>query len=417
MASLGAEFDCDFAADRAVLKMSRASTRSTNLNIKRAELSRARDVRDWTWGKGIEDAKPHHAVRAAARTCLAKGMVEAQEDMPSIVRMGLSEAKGTRRKPAVAHIVHGSKVLDKDDAAAVLFDNEVETTADEGTDGFETESPQESPEWGPQAAPQELPSGVRAWPSLPLASVGEHEAASGPSHREVALRFAEESLEVQALTDQLRAKKIAAARAKREASAWKTSWTRHRQRLVAAKKAKKARSQTKPPGLETPPTEPQSLDPATASLDFESDLSDVKVARAATRAANLHIKRTELSRARGKRDWRWGKGIEGARPHHNLRAAARTCLAKGMVEAQEDMPSILYMTKPGDKGSRRKPAVAHAVQGARIQDAGDEVQSDHEEHVETAAPEECDDEWTIPAAAPQAAPASPQKQGKKCVIA
>jgi len=44
-----------------------------------------------------------------------------------------------------------------------------------------------------------------------------------------------------------------------------------------------------------------------------------------------------------------------------VRAAARTCLARGVVESQEDMPSIVHMSKPGDKGARRKPAVAHAV--------------------------------------------------------
>jgi hypothetical protein len=415
MAALGVEHDFDFAADHAGLKMSRATARFENLNIKRAERSRARDTRDWTWGKGIEEAKPHHAVRAAARTCLAKGMVEGQEDMPSIVRMSPTETEGTRRKPAVAHIVHGSKGVDAETAAKILFDAlvEVETTADEAADGFEMESPQESPWWGPQDAPQELPTGARAWPSLPLATVGEHAAADadGPSHREVALRMAEESLETQAWTEQLRAKRAAAARARREAGIWKTSWTRHRQRLVAAKKAKKARSQTKPPGLESPCDEPQ-------SLDLESDLSEVKVDRAATRATNLHIKRAERTRAHGARDWRFGKGIEGARPHHNLRVAARTCLAKGMVEAQEDMPSIVYMSKAG-KGKGRKPAVAHAVQSARIQDAvGDEVQSDHEEHVEAAASE--DGEWAPEPAsgvAAEAAPRSSEKKGKKCVIA
>ena len=348
MASLGFEPTFDFVAE----KMMRASARATNLNIKRTERARARDVRDWTWGKGIEGAKPHHSVRAAARTCLAKGVVESQEDMPSIVRMSLTETKGTRRKPTVAHMVHVAKVVDE--KADVLDD--AETTADEGSDDFEAESPWASPLCGPQDAPRELATELAAWPALPLAmDVFAAASASGPSHREVALRFVEESLEERAAAQRSSAKKTAAARAAREAGMWKPSWSKRTQRLRAAKRAQQAKARAVP--LQARGDAP----PAAASLDLEADLDDVKMARAAARHQKLHIKRSELSRARGARDWAWGKGIEGAKPHHSVRAAARTCLAKGVVESQEDMPSVVHMSKPGDKGARRKPAIAHAV--------------------------------------------------------
>jgi len=357
MASLAFEASFDFVADHEVTKMMRATARATNLHIKRTELARARSARDWTWGRGIEGARPHHSVRAAARTCLAKGVVESQEDMPSIVRMGLTETKGARRKPAVAHMVH-AKVADWKLADARFDLDEAETTADEGSEGSETESPEASPLCGPEAAPRELAAELGAWPALPSAAAEAPAAASAsrPSHREVARRFVEESLEERAAAERSRAKETAAARAAREASMWRPSWSRRRQRLLAARRAQrqaKARA--------VPPPARGDAPPAAASLDFEADLGDVKMARAAARHEKLRIKRSELSRARDARDWTWGRGIEGARPHHSVRAAARTCLARGVVESQEDMPSIVHMSKPGDKGARRKPAVAHAV--------------------------------------------------------
>lgn len=351
MASLGFEPTFDFAAE----KMMRASARATNLNIKRTERSRARDTRDWSWGKGIECAKPHHSVRAAARTCLAKGLVESQEDMPSIVRMSLTETKGSRRKPTVAHMVHAAKVVDE---KAGHFDlDDAETTADEGSDDFEAESPWASPLCGPQDAPRDLVTELGAWPALPLTAADLPAAAdaSRPSHCEVALRFVEESLEERAAAERSSAKKTVAARATREASKWKTSWSKRTQRLRAAKRAQQAKARAVP--LQARGDAP----PAAASLDFEADLDDIKMARATARHEKLRMKRSELSRARGARDWTWGKGIEGAKPHHSVRAAARTCLAKGVVESQEDMPSVVHMSKPGDKGARRKPAIAHAV--------------------------------------------------------
>mmetsp|Transcript_18383 Transcript_18383/g.40198 ORF Transcript_18383/g.40198 Transcript_18383/m.40198 type:complete len:371 (+) Transcript_18383:97-1209(+) len=356
-------FDFDFEADRDILKASRASTRATNLHMKRVERVRARDARDWTWGKGIEGAKPHHAVRAAARTCLAQGAVETQEDMPSIVRMSSTTTKGTRRKPAIANAVHGAKVKVVDDL------NDAETTADEGPDGFESESSQESPLCGPQDVPLELATVHGDWPALPLAAAGAPAAAAAEesrlSHHDVALRFVEESLEEQAAAERLRAKRGAAARAAREASMWKTSWSKRRQRAVKAMKAKRHARACAVTVQRRGDTQ-QGPAPAATSLDFEADLNEVKMARAAKRHRHLHAKRSELARARDARDWTWGRGIERAKPHHAIRAAARTCLAQGAVEAQEDMPSIVRMSKPGDKGTCRKPAIAHAVHGAKL---------------------------------------------------
>jgi len=306
--------------------------------------------------------------------------VESQEDMPSIVRMSNSQTKGMRRKPAIAHVVNGTKLV-----VSVHSDlHDEETTADEGCEGCETESPQESLVFSPQDVPSEQQAEHVEWPDLPVAAVDAPAAAeeSRPSHREVALRFAEEALEEQAAADRRCAKTAAAARSAREASMWKPSWSKRRQRLLAAKRARKqmkARSAT----VQRCEDLTQGLAPAAVSFDFEADLDVVKMARAAARHRSLHIKRAERARARDARDWTWGKGIEDAKPHHCVRAAARVCFAKGMIESQEDMPSIVCMSKPGDKGTRRKPSIAHSLQGAKVlYDAFEEAACDSSPAVE-----------------------------------
>jgi len=366
MASLGFEPTFDFEADHAVVKMMRASVRATNLHIKRSERARTRGARDWTWGKAIESAKPHHAVRAAARTCLAKGAVETHEDMPSIVCHTVT--KGMRRKPAIAKLVHGGKVVDDKavpNAHPDLYD--AETTADEGCDGFGTESPQASPLCGPQDVPAELATAQKEWPALPLAAVDVPvvDNESRLSHREVALRFVEESLEEKAAAARMHVKRAASTRATQEVIMWKTMRSKRRQRLLAAKRVRKqSKAYDAPvqacgdaqggPGL------------AAASLDFEDDHEVVKMSRAAARHRNLHIKRMERESARRSR---WvSLRIRCAQPHHAIRAASRASIAKGTVEAQEDMPSIVRLTKPGDKIRTRMPAIAHAVHGAGVYD-------------------------------------------------
>eukprot|EP00425_Heterocapsa_triquetra_P031676 CAMPEP_0195095762 /NCGR_PEP_ID=MMETSP0448-20130528/48432_1 /TAXON_ID=66468 /ORGANISM="Heterocapsa triquestra, Strain CCMP 448" /LENGTH=58 /DNA_ID=CAMNT_0040130037 /DNA_START=81 /DNA_END=253 /DNA_ORIENTATION=+ len=53
----------DMQSDREVFKTTRASVRAKNLHIKRAEYGRQPSARDWVWGRGIDEAKPHHGQR------------------------------------------------------------------------------------------------------------------------------------------------------------------------------------------------------------------------------------------------------------------------------------------------------------------------------------------------------------------
>lgn len=353
MAPLCSQPTFDFEADHEVVKMGRAAMRHRKLYIKRSEYTRIRSARDWIWGKGIEGAKPHHAVRAATRTCLAKGGVGAQEDMPSIVCMSKPGDKVTRRKPVIAHMIRGTKAADN------LSD--FETTADEADEscsGLESES------WCSHASPVCSPRSVLAipapehmdWPALHIDSSSELEAVdeSRPSHLEIALRFVEESINEQAAMRQLCARKETIASAEREASLWKTTFKKRRQRQSTATMA--------PAHTET--MEPLPMIESTqflACLSSVADHEDVKLERAATRHRKLYIKRSEFTRPRSERDWTWGSSIEDAKPHRAVRAAVRARLSKGAVESHEDMPSIVCLQKLGDKGTRRKPAVTRMV--------------------------------------------------------
>jgi hypothetical protein len=120
-------------AERETDKIARAAVRHKKVRIKRSEFTRARSARDWTWGKAIEGAKPHHAARAAVRTRLAQGAVQSHGDMPSIVYVSKLDNKGPRRKPAIANMILGNQAIDvisakKSDLDALA--DEVETSAD-----------------------------------------------------------------------------------------------------------------------------------------------------------------------------------------------------------------------------------------------------------------------------------------------
>jgi len=363
MAPLCSQPTFDFEADHEVVKMGRAAVRHRKLYIKQSECTRIRSARDWSWGKGIEGAKPHHAVRAATRTCLAKGGVGAQEDMPSIVSMSKQGDKGARRKPAIAHMVRGTKAVDN------LSD--VDTTADEADEscsglGSEPWCRHDSPVCSPRRvlaipAPEQMD-----WPALHVDASNKLEAVdeSRSSHLEIALRFVEESLNEQAAMGRLRARKETIAFAEREASLWKTTFKKRRQRPRAATMA--------PAHTET--MEPLPMIESTQNIRFSACLSsetdhvdvDVKLERAATRHRKLFIKRSEFTRSRSARDWTWGSSIEGATPHRAVRAAVRARLSKGAVESHEDMPSIVCLGRLGDKGTRREPGVARMMRNTII---------------------------------------------------
>jgi hypothetical protein len=287
------------------------------------------------------------------RTCLAKGEVEAQEDMPSIVCMSKQGDKGTRRKPVVAHAIHGTKAADD------LSD--VETTADEADEScscVESEllSSHESPMCSRQCVLLSHSPELRDWPALHLGSFSDHTAVgeSRPSHLEIATRFVSESLNELAAIEQLRARKEAIGSAEREAGMWKTYFKKRRQ-LPRTATMSQARTEKN-----------EALAMVESCLINEADHDGVKLARAATRHRKLYIKRTDFTRPRCARDWTWGSSIEGAKPHHAVRVAVRACLSKGAVESHEDMPRIVCLGRHGDKATRRKPAVTRPLRNATV---------------------------------------------------
>jgi len=317
--------------------------------------------------------------------------VEAQEDMPSIVRMS-TKAKGPRRKPAIGHMVNMQKTIETGEKPQGEFKrmvSEADTTADEASDdqwSQHTESTQASPVTSCQPPPQQPEAEISAWPALPAADLtvpGQADAQAKTSHCEMALRFVDECKEEKAAGQRRRAKRADAARSAREATAWRTSFRRRRQKALAAKKAQWAKARGDRQQVRRDDEEGA---PAASSVeDVAADRGDIKAMRAMTRATNLHMKRTEYNRERSLRDWTWGRGIEEAKPHRGQRTALRACLAKGVVEAQEDMPSIVRMSAKA-KGPRRKPAIAHRVQ-QNTNDIGEE-DVDSEPDVEQAGASE-----------------------------
>lgn len=405
MAPLCVELTFDFEADHEVVKMKQAAVRHRKLHFKRTEFTRPCTARDWTWGRGIEGAEPHHALRAAVRTSLARGAMESKEDMPSIVRMSKPCDKGKRRKPAVAHAVRVTKAVDE------LSD--IETTADESWDDFGDESVQTSPRCSTQAALPEVELQHGVWPVLPYgaAIVSRRADESRLSYLEMARRFVHEHEEEQAAVDQLHAKKVARARADREASVWKPSQRTNKrmQRFRAALKARAAIVQTCEEDQEREvPVVAAVMAAASEPCNFAQNFDIVKMARAAARHKRLYLARSERARAPGARDWTWGRRIESAKPHRATRASVRTRLAKGVVEAQEDLPSIVCMSKPGDKGTRRKPAIAHMVCGLTMDNDAFNVAM-----LDTNS---AGDDGASQTASQQLTAASSSRQGSSCCI-
>merc|ERR1712014_335536 len=138
------------------------------------------------------------------------------------------------------------------------------------------------------------------------------------------------------------------------AGLWKTRSKKRRQRPRTATMAQAHTEKKEAPAM------------AESCLINENDHHAVKLERAATRHRELYIKRSDFTRPRCARDWTWGSSIEGAKPHHAVRAAVRASLSKGAVESHEDMPSIVCLGKHGDKATRRKPAVTRLLRNATV---------------------------------------------------
>merc|ERR1712048_127526 len=182
------------------------------------------------------------------------------------------------------------------------------------------------------------------------------------SHREIVIKSMISDTEEQKSLARVRAKNAAEARAAQEALEWKT---------MAPKRSRKAKTDKRHKSachsLSLDVAQPVSSDPDTAEL---------KLMRASTRATNLHIKRSQLwnSCSATSAGRRVGYGVK---PHRNVRVATRTCLARGAVDAQEDMPSIVCMDSTWSrKHCARKPAVAprlrHSDEKDLLDDAGED---------------------------------------------
>merc|ERR550532_1258611 len=100
---------CQREIDQVTSKMHRATSRARSLHKKRSEYERAvaarlerRSCSAVPEGKSDKSkAKPHHVVRSATRTILAKGLMEMTTDMPAIVCKG----REGWRKPSVAPLM------------------------------------------------------------------------------------------------------------------------------------------------------------------------------------------------------------------------------------------------------------------------------------------------------------------------
>lgn len=160
------------------------------------------------------------------------------------------------------------------------------------------------------------------------------------SHCEVAIQGMLLAAEEEAAIAPFRAKNKAAANAAREALQWK---------LVKPKKWKK--HVAKQDEAEVAAVE-------TSMVSLSVDCDDEKLSRAAFRATNIHIERKQLQAANNA--MKMGKRAgEGVKPHRQARVAERTCLARGAVESQEDMPSIVCVDSSWSRSTlARKPAVA-----------------------------------------------------------
>eukprot|EP00445_Apocalathium_hangoei_P050275 CAMPEP_0204030406 /NCGR_PEP_ID=MMETSP0360-20130528/58924_1 /ASSEMBLY_ACC=CAM_ASM_000342 /TAXON_ID=268821 /ORGANISM="Scrippsiella Hangoei, Strain SHTV-5" /LENGTH=92 /DNA_ID=CAMNT_0050974479 /DNA_START=27 /DNA_END=301 /DNA_ORIENTATION=+ len=77
-----------FEFDVLETKMRRAASRSTHIHNKREEYARAHSaprVRSTTASPVADRTKPHRLARVATRGLVAKNLVEAGSDMPSII--------------------------------------------------------------------------------------------------------------------------------------------------------------------------------------------------------------------------------------------------------------------------------------------------------------------------------------------
>jgi hypothetical protein len=335
----------DFAADREVAKMDQASLRATKLHIKRQQYKHSLDQKRMVRHAG-EAVKPHRCARVAARTCLAKGTVEADVDMPSLVHMNSLWSRPAR-KPAVARTVQVAKmnVQTVDDLAEVSTDDEglFEQLSDE-----DLQTPNESPVLSPQQAP-DAQAELDVWPALSqydLPSASELHAAVRASHRDAAIKGMLLGLEEEAARKRLKAKKASALRAAKESLAWKK---------VVLRKSHRGRESNAAKALPV-------VTEAVASVDCVADEFDhMKLQRAARRATNLHNKRLKFKSA--SKAASAGRSVsDGVKPHRSARAAVRIRLARDALHDPHDMPVIVCMDSAWSRKTiARKPAVASLV--------------------------------------------------------
>jgi len=353
-----------FEADHEIAKMMHASHRNMHLSIKRAQyLSSCNTMVGRRVGA---DVRPHRSARVATRTYIAKGAVEAHEDMPSIVCMN-SEWSRRRcaRKPCIAPLVKYAEDDDVEDSADATTDDE---GADKWLSGEETESPQESPAFRTLVTPDQA-SECDAWPSLShsTAEFGAEDVnlTDKRSHCEVAIQGMLLAIEEEACLSRLRVRKMDAARAAKKSLSWKK---------VARKRAHRTKKNVQQ--IDGSKVEKSALPEAMAPSDLSADVDGMKVARASARAKNLHIKRSKVTTYCDTTTF--GRRVgDGVKPHRRARVAARARLAMGAVESQEDMPSIVCMNSEWSRRRRaRQPAIARMLQHGNFDDVYDEAVCD-----------------------------------------
>eukprot|EP00445_Apocalathium_hangoei_P049532 CAMPEP_0204035086 /NCGR_PEP_ID=MMETSP0360-20130528/74973_1 /ASSEMBLY_ACC=CAM_ASM_000342 /TAXON_ID=268821 /ORGANISM="Scrippsiella Hangoei, Strain SHTV-5" /LENGTH=105 /DNA_ID=CAMNT_0050980029 /DNA_START=111 /DNA_END=425 /DNA_ORIENTATION=+ len=96
----------------------------------------------------------------------------------------------------------------------------------------------------------------------------------------------------------------------------------------------------------------------------ECDVLETKMRRAASRARDIHTKREEYACAHSApraRSTTASPVADRMKPHRLARAAARGLVAKNLVEAGSDMPSIISTKGRSGSAGWRKPSVGRVT--------------------------------------------------------
>lgn len=175
------------------------------------------------------------------------------------------------------------------------------------------------------------------------------------------------------------------------------------------------------------------------SYEFDADVCDFKAQRASRRAASLKKDKAEYKQkssvSYGRKASAAPVGSDFATPHRSVRAATRTCLAKGAIVESSDMPQataghagywVRWARKPSVSKSSKMPIeeldtdssirVSSEQKWFNEQDSTDSAQ--HENENDSSAPWDIDvdNETIFPALASQPATPSPKSTSETDVM-